>query len=126
MTKSEISRFRRDLNIKQTELTTGIRNREALAIEASPDELDRIQHATERDHAMSSLERNSSRLREVRSALSRIEAGTFGICTSCEDAIHPKRLAAVPWAPSCIACQESEDHKTTVRDEEFELSLQSA
>ena len=30
-------------------------------------------------------------------------------CADCEDAINPKRLAAVPWAARCIACQEIAD-----------------
>ena len=72
-------------------------NREALAIETSPDELDRIQNANDRDYAMGNLERTSSRLGEVRAALRRIAAGTFGICDGCEENINLKRLAAVPW-----------------------------
>jgi len=71
-----------------------------MAIEASPDELDRIQHASERDYAMGNLERDSVRLREVRTALGRIRAGTFGVCAGREENISPKRLAAVPWALS--------------------------
>ena len=85
----------------------GTRNREALAIETSPDELDRIQHASDRDYAMSDLERASTPLREVQSALRRVEAGLFGVCAGCKEDINPKRLAAVPWAPLCIVCQEA-------------------
>src|ERR1700730_8516308 len=109
MTKTELNSFRRALENRQAELGNGNRNREALAIETSPDELDRIQEASDREWAMSNLERNSNRLREVRTALRRIEAGTFGICVDCEENINPKRLAAVPWASSCIVCQEAAD-----------------
>ena len=56
---------------------------------------------------MNNLERNYNRLREVETALRRITAGTFGICVECEENINPKRLAAIPWASSCIACQEA-------------------
>ena len=52
--------------------------------------------ASDRDYAMSNLERNSNRLREVRTALRRIDAGTFGICVDCERNINPARLAAGP------------------------------
>ena len=109
MTKTELKTFRRALENRRTELGNGNRNREALAIETSPDELDRIQHATEREMAIDNLERQSNRLREVRAALRRIDAGTFGICVGCEETINPKRLAAVPWASSCIVCQEAAD-----------------
>ena len=109
MTKTELKAFRRALENRQTELGNGNRNREALAIETSPDELDRIQHATEREMAIDNLERQSNRLREVRAALRRIDAGTFGICVGCQETINPKRLAAVPWTSSCIVCQEAAD-----------------
>jgi DnaK suppressor protein len=117
MTKTEINAFRRALEDRQTEIGNGTRNREALAIETSPDEFDRIQHASERDHAMGVLERNSKRLGEVRAALRRIEAGTYGICLGCEESIHPKRLSAVPWTSFCIVCQEAADREETSANE---------
>jgi DnaK suppressor protein len=73
--------------------------------------LDRIQLAGDRDWAMGNMERNSKRLREVRDALRRIDTGRFGICVDCEENINPKRLAAVPWASSCIACQQAADRE---------------
>ena len=109
MTTTELRAFRRALENRQTELGNGNRNRETFAIETSPDELDRIQQAGDRDYAISNLERNFSRLREVRTALRSFDAGTFGICVDCGENINPKRLAAVPWASSCIDCQEAAD-----------------
>lgn len=50
----------------------------------------------------------------MRSALRRIEDGSFGKCLHCEEEISPKRLAAVPWASFCIQCQEHADRN---RDE---------
>ena len=95
MTKTELNTLQRALENIQTELGNGNWNREALAIETSPDELDRIQCASDREWAMRNLERNSNWLREVRAALRRIDAGTFGICVGCDENINPKRLAAV-------------------------------
>ena len=111
MTKTELNTFRRVLNHRQLELGASNGIREGLAIGNSSDELDRTQDASDRDYAMSSLERNSDCLREVRSALGRIEAGTLGICGGCEEEINPKRLAAIPWAPFCIVCQEAADRE---------------
>ena len=111
MTNTELNAFRRTLKNRQTELGNRSGSREALAIETSPDELDRIQHASDRAWAMSGLERNSNWLREVRAALQRIDAGTFGICVGCDENINPKRLAAVPWTPFCIVCQEAVDRE---------------
>ena len=111
MKQTELNAIRKVLENRQTELGNGNRNRSALAIESSPDELDRIQNANDRDCAISNLERSSRRLREVRAALGRVDAGTFGICVGCEEDITPKRLAAIPWAAFCIVCQEAADRE---------------
>jgi len=111
-TKIELGTFQRSLKRKQIELGDGNRKREALSIEDSPDELDRIQHAQQRDFAIGALDRNNKLLREVQAALDRLEAGTFGICLDCEKEISMKRLVAVPWAASCIVCREAADTMT--------------
>jgi RNA polymerase-binding transcription factor len=109
MTKIELNRFQHVLKNKLAELENGNRNRGAIAIEASPEELDRIQHGQERDLAIAALDRDAKLLREVRAALGRIAAGTFGICFDCKEDISMKRLAAVPWTASCIVCQQAVD-----------------
>ena len=123
MTKAELNAFRRALENRQAELGNANSNREALAMQPSPDELDRIQLASERDMAISNLERDSSRLLEVRAALRRIDAGTFGSCVECEVTINPKRLAAIPWASSCIVCQEAADREQKTPWKEIDTSL---
>jgi DnaK suppressor protein len=123
MTKIELKTFRRALENRQAELESENRNREALSIETSSDALDRIQCASDHDWVMSNLERNSDRSREVRMALRRVDAGTFGICVGCEENINPKRLAAVPWASSCVVCQEAADRERVTYGNELEPSL---
>src|SRR5262249_43489794 len=46
-------------------------------------------------------------LAEVNATLERIEAGAFGRCEHCRRPISRKRLAAVPYARSCVACAEN-------------------
>lgn len=123
MKKTELNAFRRSLEKRQAELGNGSGNREALAVETSADELDRIQNATDRDMQIGNLERTSSRLLEVREALRRIDSGSFGICAGCEENISTKRLAAIPWAPFCIACQEAADREQKAPGSEVETSL---
>ncbi|MCX6596240.1 MAG: TraR/DksA family transcriptional regulator [Acidobacteria bacterium] len=103
--------YRQILEQLQIELVRETQGRDELAIETSPDSLDQIQHASERDYAMGALERRVERLREVRDALQRIQQQTYGICDECEESISPKRLAAIPWAPLCIKCQHSADQQ---------------
>ena len=71
----ELDRFRKMLKTRQAELSDGRRNREAVAIETSADELDRIQHAQERDFAMEALDRESLRSRDTVTNTSRKCAG---------------------------------------------------
>ncbi len=40
----------------------------------------------------------------IRSALSRIDAGTYGLCARCGVEIGQARLAALPSATTCVAC----------------------
>src|SRR5579863_3408079 len=109
MTKTELNRFKQILEEKQAELAKVLRNRDAITIEKSPDALDEVQNAAERELAIRNLDRESNLLRNVRDALHRIDDGMYGVCGHCEEDISPKRLNAVPWAPYCIACQEIAD-----------------
>ena len=70
--------YRQILEQLQMELVRETQGRDELAIETSPDSLDQIQHASERDYAMGALERRVERLREVRDALQRIQQQTCG------------------------------------------------
>ena len=125
-TKSDSETFRPALNAKLAELEAFRINREALAIDFSPDELDRIQNAGEREYAMRTLERNTKLTNEIKDALGRMDEGLYGICMNCEEAIKPKRLAAVPWASLCIGCQEEADLAVASGDYEGKESFELA
>jgi len=109
MTKTEMNRFRAALTTRVAELERVSRNRDGITIERSADQLDEIQAASQRALAVCNLDREFNLLRDARAALRRIQEGTFGTCQECDEDIHPKRLAAVPWATLCIRCQEAAD-----------------
>src|SRR5881227_2721794 len=109
MTQAETKKYKEILETRQAELVEVLRNRDAITIEKSPDALDEVQNAAERELAIRNLDRESNLLRNVRAALRRIDEGTFGVCLHCEEDISPKRLNAVPWTPFCIQCQEIAD-----------------
>src|SRR5437868_494054 len=109
MTQAEVKKYKDILETRQAELVEVLRNRDAITIEKSPDALDEVQNAAERELAIRNLDRESNLLRNVRAALRRIDEGAFGVCVHCEEDISPKRIAAVPWTPFCIACQEQHD-----------------
>ena len=109
MTKTEANRFRTILTAKVAELERLVRRRDGITVERSADQLEEIQAASQRALAVCNLDRDFNQLRNARAALRRIEEGNFGTCQECDEDIHPKRLAAVPWAPFCIRCQEAID-----------------
>lgn len=126
MTKTEIENYKRILLDKQAELEKFVRNRDGIAIEKAADAIDEVQHATERELAIRNLDRETILLRNVRSALRRIQDGSFGICMHCDEEISPKRINAVPWAPYCIQCQEEADRQRAEGEESFEEDLLTA
>src|SRR5712692_4578647 len=109
MTKTEVDRFQAILTAKVAELERLVRSRDGITVERSADQLEEIQAASQRALAVCNLDREFKQLRDARAALRRIQDGSFGTCQECEEDIHPKRLAAVPWAPFCIRCQDVAD-----------------
>lgn len=64
---------------------------------------DGIEDFNERIAIVADLE---TRYNNVTAALARIEAGTFGTCEICGEAIEEERLDANPAARTCIAHRE--------------------
>ena len=121
MTMKEMQAYRKTLAARVAELERITGQRDGITIERTAEAVEEVQLASERALAVGNLDRDCSQLRDARAALGRIHDGSFGICQRCEEDIHPKRLAAVPWAAFCINCQEafdrnSEDFKTQLRD----------
>jgi DnaK suppressor protein len=54
--------------------------------------------------AQASARRRDVTLRNISQALARIDNGDYGICRSCDEAIHRKRLEFDPTATLCIQC----------------------
>lgn len=111
MNQTEFEKYKRMLEVKQAELSGGLRNRDEIVIEKTPDALDEVQLAGERELAIRNLDREANLLRQVRGALRRIADGSYGVCMRCEEDIKPKRLDAVPWTKYCIRCQEAADRQ---------------
>lgn len=107
-----LQQFKEILETMLTDLQRPLRRLDEIAIETTPDALDEVQNAAERELAIRQLEHDSSRFRFVKAALRRIEDGTYGQCAHCEADISSKRLKAVPWTPYCLNCQDIADHNT--------------
>ena len=51
------------------------------------------------------MDRENTFLQYLDRALEMLDAGTFGICTSCGDLIKKERLLEVPHTSSCFDCK---------------------
>src|SRR5438874_8517415 len=126
MNQTDLNKYKAILEAKQAEISAGLRNREDIAIEKTPDAIDEVQLAGERELAIRNLDRESNLLRQVRTALARIADGSYGTCLHCEEEISPKRLNAVPQTPYCIKCQEAADRHEFEANESIEELLADA
>jgi DnaK suppressor protein len=52
------------------------------------------------------------RLRQVGSALRRLDEDEYGLCVACGEAIGFARLSVKPEAPLCIGCQSSREQRS--------------
>ncbi len=57
--------------------------------------------------ALEVARRRKLQLAKIDGALKRIDAGEFGVCFGCGEAIDSRRLEADPTHTRCIACMES-------------------
>ena len=68
-----------------------------------------------RDMLAATLERERRTLKEIESALTRMEKGEYGTCDRCGVAIPKARLDALPWAHLCVHCAESSLNSSGLR-----------
>jgi RNA polymerase-binding protein DksA len=50
-------------------------------------------------------------LKQIDSALNRIQQGKYGLCMRCGKRIPQDRLEAIPYALMCIECKSSEERR---------------
>lgn len=73
------------------------------------DEVDAALETAAGEASSQLAEVESRELLEIENALARIKDGTYGKCESCEKAIAPVRLNALPYATFCIQCARQEE-----------------
>ena len=86
--------------------------------EATQDPADMAANAYTKELLMSMSTNDRQLLDSIDAALGRIEEGEYGYCDNCGEAIHEKRLEAVPWAQHCVDCQELNEKGLLVAEEE--------
>jgi DnaK suppressor protein len=112
MTRSpeDLQRFREKLLAQKALLERTMQSAVKEGRQSTPDDLqdaaDQAVQSYQKELIFLQGSKGHSQLTEVRSAMDRLEDGTFGECLQCGNVIGEKRLEAVPWTPHCIACQE--------------------
>lgn len=67
--------------------------------------------AYERNLTLGLMEHDAQRVQEINTALLALEAGTYGLCEECDGAIPLPRLEALPFATTCVPCQEKKEQR---------------
>ena len=107
MRSSDLKKYKDILEKKRDELLTATPARTP-ATEPGSKSGDWIDQSSQENeiHVRLALKQTDSKLlRAIEEAIHRIEQGTYGICTECENEIAPARLEAVPWTRVCIECK---------------------
>ena len=101
------SNLKKLLEARRAELTREMQDIENQLDDEPPKDWE--DRATERqgDEVLEALgTQDSTELRQIDAALSRIDAGTYGDCAKCGDAIALQRLDALPATPFCSNCAQ--------------------
>ncbi len=113
MKKTDLTQHKRALLEKKQDLERSIGMKGMLtggtATDGHGDFADRSAAANEEEISIQLKQTDAKLLRAIEDALQRVEAGTYGICTDCEEEISPARLKAVPWTKVCISCKEKQN-----------------
>src|SRR3954452_24188709 len=111
MTISQMTQFQNALKANQAALEGKLWERDGINVQRTADPADEAQLSLERELSVRALDRDYRLLAAVRSALQRMRDGAYGVCQGCDGEISGKRLAALPWVPYCIHCQERVDEE---------------
>ncbi len=109
MRKRETERYRSSLESQLFALVgQGERAVQEMVGEGSeeiPDPNDRATIEERRNWSLRLRDRDRKLINKIKDALARLEAGTFGTCTTCGNAISEARLRARPVTDLCIECK---------------------
>ena len=79
--------------------------------DAGDDQADVGAKTFEREHEIALTHNARELLAQNDRAIGRIEAGTYGTCESCGEAIGKARLQAFPRAILCVTCKQREERR---------------
>ena len=111
MKKDRLAHFRKQLVEKQRQLVDEVGKSTLHGKDQADDSIkdlgDQANSAYTREFFAELGNGDRRLLRDVVRALQKIDAGGFGDCERCGEAIADKRLEAVPFTRYCITCQRA-------------------
>ncbi len=102
--RSRLLKLRQDL--ESLEATSDQSSQVVVLDQARVGRLSRMDALQAQAMSVESGRRRKVMLRRIDLALARVDSGEYGLCQSCGEPIHHKRLDFDPAALSCIACAE--------------------
>jgi DnaK suppressor protein len=80
--------------------------------DVAQDLADKAESSYTKEFLLSLSDAERDELFQIDAAMKRIDAGGYGHCQMCQKEISKKRLAALPWTPLCIECEEKSETET--------------
>ncbi len=117
MPKKERLAYKRQLQERKEKI---IRKLSALSSESlevedtnvAQDLVDKAESSYTKEFLLSLSDAEREQLLLIDEALRRLERDDFGFCQTCQKEIGKKRMAALPWTPYCIDCQEKAEEES--------------
>ena len=105
---AEVAALRADIERAESDIAS--RLGDAVG-DAGDDQADVGAKTFEREHELALTHNARELLVQNERAIARIEAGTYGTCESCGEAIGKARLQAFPRATLCVSCKQREERR---------------
>lgn len=120
LNKDELDRFRKMLRAIQARVRGDVRQIEEEAFSGKDADHGSSNHMAEMgtdawdlDFSLRMVENDEEFLKEISTALAKIDEGTFGLCEMClengnseaKSRIPKSRLNAIPYARNCVSCE---------------------
>ena len=124
MEKKKVKYFQSALQKIRIEIVGGVEksqnNGKNDESEHMPDISDDAARAYDRKLQGDLEEQEWNKLKQVESALEKIENGEYGICDQCEKKIPEARLKIIPYTEFCTQCLSEIEKKSSLDDQETE------
>jgi DnaK suppressor protein len=105
---AEVAALRADIERAETDIASRLGD---AVSDAGDDQADQGAKTFEREHELALTHNARELLAQNERAIARIEAGTYGTCESCGEAIGKARLQAFPRATLCVSCKQREERR---------------